>query len=201
MPRNQTGTLGNVFVTYVNNGRFTVSGIDGSLDWAIDVGPGTFTVNSLVNYLLEFKSADLPTNPLVEYAGTLGTTENGLNNGAYEYRILTTVGYRIGGYSLAVQWQHLPSVDASDAALFPDTLVQGAEAYNLFSLNGTAQLTDAVNIRFGVDNLLNERPPLTGVSTGNTQPTVNGLTPGGAYNDAFYDINGRRFYLGANIRF
>ena len=201
VPRNQTGALGNVIVTYVNNGRFKVSGIDATLDWSIDVGPGTFTVNSLFNYLLDFKSADLPTNPLIEYAGTFGTTENGLDNGAFEYRILTTVGYRIGGTSLAVQWQHLPSTDATDAALFPDTAVQGADAYNLFALNGSAQLTDDVNIRFGVENLLNERPPLVGVNTGNNQPTVNGLTPGGDYNPSFYDINGRRFYVGANFRF
>jgi outer membrane receptor protein involved in Fe transport len=201
VPRNQTGQLGNVLVTYVNNGRFNVTGIDASLDWALDVGPGTFTLNALVNYLLDFKSADLPTNPMLEYAGTFGTTENGLNEGAFEYRVLGTIGYNVEGYSLALQWQHLPSVDASESALFPDTPITGAPSYNLFNLNATAQLTDAVNIRFGVDNLFNKRPPLTEINTGNTQPTVNGLTPGGSFNDSFYDINGRRFYLGANVRF
>ena len=185
----------------VNNGRFTVSGIDATLDWSADVGPGTVNLNVVFNYLLDFKSADLPTNRLIEYAGTFGTTENGLNNGAFEYRALTTLGYTLDGYSLSLQWQHLPSVDSSDAAIFPNTTVQGAPAYNLFNLNASAQVLEDVTIRFGVDNLLNKRPPLTGVNTGNTQPTVNGLTPGGSFNDVFYDINGRRFYLGANIRF
>ncbi len=201
VPRNQTGQLGNVFVTYVNNGRFKVSGIDAALDWSMDVGPGTVSLNSLFNYLIDFKSADLPTNPLVEYAGTFGTTENGLNNGAFRYRVLTTLGYSLDGYSLGVQWQHLSSTKASDAALFPETTVQGAPSYNLFNLFGTAQVTDDVNLRFGVDNLFNKRPPLTGVNIGNDQPTVNGLTGGGSYNDSFYDILGRRFYVGANIRF
>jgi outer membrane receptor protein involved in Fe transport len=202
VPRVQdAGGLGNVFITYVNNGRFNVSGIDAALDWSVDAGPGVVTLNSVFNYLLDFKSADLPTNPLIEYAGTFGTTENGLNNGAFEYRALTTFGYRVGGYSLAVQWQHLPSVKSSDAAFFPETPITGAPSYNLFNLNGSAQLTEDVNLRFGVDNVLGNRPPLVGVNTGNTQPTVNGLLPGGSYNDAFYDIVGRRFYLGANVRF
>jgi len=201
VPRNQDGQLGNTFITFVNSGRFRLSGIDATLDWSHDVGPGTVTLNSVFNYMLHFKSADLPTNPLVEYAGTFGTTENGLNNGAYEYRALTTLGYRLGGTSLAVQWQHLPSVESTESALIEGSQTTGAPSYNLFNLNGSAELMDNVTIRFGVDNLFNKRPPLTGVNLANNQPEVNGNLPGGSYNDLFYDINGRRFYLGANVRF
>ncbi len=201
VPRNQDGQLGNTFITYVNNGRFKVSGVDVALDWSHDVGPGTVTLNSVFNYLIDFKSADLPTNPMVEYAGTFGTTENGLTAGAFEYKLFTTLGYRLGGTSLALQWQHLPSVDASDVALIPNTQVQGAPSYNLFNLNGSAQVADSVTVRFGVDNLFNKRPPLSGANLANNAPEVNGNLPGGTYRDEFYDILGRRFYLGANIRF
>jgi len=201
VPRNQDGQLGNTFITYVNNGRFRVTGIDAALDWSADVGPGTVTLNSVFNYLLDFKSADLPTNPLIEYAGTFGTTENGLSQGAFEYKVFTTLGYRLGGTSLAVQWQHLPSVDSTESALLPNTQVEGAPSYNLFNLNGSAQLMEDVTIRFGVDNLFNKRPPLSGVNLANSQPTVNGNLSGGTYQDAFYDILGRRLYVGANIRF
>jgi len=208
VPRNQTGQLGNVLITYVNNGRFKVSGIDATLDWALDVGPGTVNLNSVFNYLLDFKSAALPTSPLVEYAGTFGTTENGLapgvggaTSGAFEYRVLTTLGYNLDGYSLALQWQHLPSTDDASIATLPNSTTQGADAYNLFNLNGSAQVMDSVNIRFGVDNLFNKRPPLSGVNSANTSPTTNGQLPGGTYLDQFYDVIGRRFYLGANIRF
>jgi outer membrane receptor protein involved in Fe transport len=202
VPRNQDqGGLGNVLITYVNNGRFRVSGIDVALDWSHDVGPGTVTLNSVFNYLMDFKSADLPTNPLVEYAGTFGTTENGLTAGAFEYKVFTTLGYRLGGTSLALQWQHLPSVESSDVALIPDSQVYGAPSYNLFNLNGSAQVGDSVTVRFGVDNLFNKRPPLSGQNLANTQPTVTGNVPGGAYRDEFYDILGRRLYVGANIRF
>lgn len=201
VPRNQTGTLGNVFITYVNNGRFTVSGIDAALDLGFDVGPGTLNLNVLANYQLEFKSADLPTNPLVEYVGTFGTTENGLNQGAYDYRILTTVGYSWGPAMLSLQWRHLPSVADSSTALIPTSQTTGAPAYNLFSLNGSYAMNDSVNLRFGVENLFDKNPPLTGRNLANDDPTGNGLTEGGSYNSLFYDTQGRRFYLGANIQF
>ena len=94
VPRNQTGQLGNVFTTYVNNGRFHLQGIDAQLDWAADVGPGTLSVNLVANYLFDFESSALPTLPLVDYVGSFGPGgENGLNGGgAYEYRLFANVG-------------------------------------------------------------------------------------------------------------
>ncbi len=52
-------------------------------------------------------------------------------------------------------------------------------------------------IRFGVDNLFDKAPPLFGV---NTDPT-GGALAGGSYNAAYYDVNGRSFYAGVNIKF
>src|SRR5690606_8603252 len=47
----QNGGLGNVTVTYANNGRFEVEGVDFQLDWGIDIGPGSLSTNFLVNWL------------------------------------------------------------------------------------------------------------------------------------------------------
>src|SRR5690606_14412507 len=44
------GALGNVQVTYLNNGRFRTQGIDVQLDWSVPVGPGTVSLNSVFNY-------------------------------------------------------------------------------------------------------------------------------------------------------
>jgi outer membrane receptor protein involved in Fe transport len=85
--RNTNGGLGNVITTFLNSGRFRTSGIDFQLDWTVPVGPGQLNVNSVMNYLLYTKSAELPVLPLVDYTGTLGTTQNGLNGGAYEWRL------------------------------------------------------------------------------------------------------------------
>ena len=152
--------------------------------------------------MLDFKVAELPVDPLVDYTGTQGTSVNGLNNGAYEYRVLTTLGYAWGPAYLGLQWQHLSAVEDSAEVLVPGgTPTTGFPAYNLFDLNGSYALSDAVNFRFGVQNLFNKAPPIGNVNTANTDPANTGNSPGGGFNTLFYDTNGRRFYIGANIQF
>ncbi|MBT2133015.1 TonB-dependent receptor [Croceibacterium sp. LX-88] len=198
--RNQTGGLGTVYTTYTNSGRFNVQGIDTQLDWGMDVGPGQLSANVVVNYLLKYKSAALPTLRMVDYVGTFGTTENGLNPGAYEYRILAKLNYSVGKVGIGLQWQHLPALDDTSEAHFPTKTV-GAPSYNLFHLNGSYALTDELNIRFGVDNLFNKAPPLTNYNPANNRPETTGALRGGSFSSGYYDTNGRRFYLGASARF
>ena len=195
-----TGGLDNVNLTYVNAGRFRVQGIDAQLDWGTDVGPGRLSANVQFSYLLSFKAAELPVDPLVEYAGTQGPTSSGLNGGNYDYRVFTTLNYSVDRFSLGLQWQHLPSIEDATEALFPTATV-GAPSYNIFHLNGSYRVTEDVNLRFGVDNLFNKAPPLTGYNPSNTNPLATGNLIGGNLGTGFYDDNGRRFYLGANIRF
>jgi iron complex outermembrane recepter protein len=200
VPRNATGALGNVQRTYVNNGEVHVQGIDVALNWGFDVGPGAVNLSVLANYLIDFESKSLPTLPLVDYVGTQGTTENGLNSFAYEYRLLSTIGYAVGPVSLSLQWEHKPAVeDSTEAIIGASTPTTGFPAYNMFYLNGSYALTDDVNLRFGVDNLFNTAPKLGGVLT--NANLAAGVLPGGAFNTGQYDTNGRRFYLGANLKF
>jgi outer membrane receptor protein involved in Fe transport len=197
----ENGGLGNVFLTYSNSGRFEVEGVDFNFDWGMDVGPGTLNVNSLVSWLRKLELAELPTDEMVDYTGTFGTTLLGLNAGAYDYRALTTVNYVLGPARVGIQWQHLPSVEDSAEATLGDTPTTGAPSYNIFHLNGGYALTDNVDLRFGVENLFNKAPPYTGVNVSNTDPATTGQLPGGSFNSQFYDTNGRRFYVGANVKF
>ena len=200
VPRNATGALGNVQRTFVNNGRFEVQGVDASLDWGIDAGPGTLNLNVLANYLIDFKSSALPTLPIVDYVGTLGTDQNGLDGGNYEYRIFTTLGYNLDAFYLGLQWQHLPAIeDSTEAQIGAETPTTGFPSYNLFNLNARYSVNDNVNLRFGVDNLFNKAPPIGNVNTA-ADPAL-GQLAGGSFNSLYYDTNGRRFYLGANFQF
>ena len=204
------GALGNVQVTYLNNGRFRTEGVDAQLDWSVPVGPGTFSINSVINYLITFKSSPLPAavgpaGALVEYAGTLGpagsngVAENGLNPGTFRWKMLNTFGYSLGGGELALQWQHLPSAESIAYAFDEDTPFVGSPAYDLFNLNASYAVTESVTLRFGVDNLLNEEPPLTeyNAQSAGLANSV-GSNPVNAF---FFDLVGRRYYLGANVRF
>jgi outer membrane receptor protein involved in Fe transport len=199
VPRNaDQGVLGNVTTTYVNNGRFQTSGIDAQLDWGMDVGPGALTANVVFNYLLSMKSAGLPTLPLVEYAGTTGTPDNGLNSYQYRWKLLTNVAYKVGPAMIGFQWQHLPSIDMAPPT--PAT-TKGYPAYDMFAIYASYELTDNFTLRAGVENLFNKAPPLGNINTLNTTPQVNGQLQGGAFNSQYYDTLGRRFYVGANMKF
>jgi outer membrane receptor protein involved in Fe transport len=192
-------------VTFLNAGTVDIAGVDFQLDWAAPIGPGTLTINALVNYYLHYKSANLPGVPLVDYAGTLGPNQNALNPGAFRYRSLTTIGYGIGPARVSLQWQHLPSVEQAGFATFvPSTAVPTYNftpfpAYDLFNLNASYELTPKIAFRFGVDNLLNTAPPRANVNT--IADLSLGQLPGGGFNANFYDVQGRRFYFGANVNF
>jgi len=204
------GALGNVQVTYLNNGRFRTEGIDVQLDWAIPVGPGTFSLNTVFNYLLTLKSAPLPASAgaagqLVEYAGTLGPAgsnaiaENGLNPGAFRWKMFNTFSYAIGPATVSLQWQHLPAAKSIAYTSNPATPFLGSPAYDLFNLNGTVAVTKDATIRWGIDNLFDKAPPLVEYN-GSTTGLANGIgaSPFNAY---FFDLMGRRFYVGANFKF
>jgi iron complex outermembrane receptor protein len=197
--RNNGGGLGNVITTFQNSGRFRTSGIDAQLDWTVPIGPGQLNLNTVVNYLLYTKSSELTVLPLVDYTGTLGTTQNGLNGGAYKWRLFSTLGYSIGGASLSLQWRHLPAIDQEAQAINPLNSISGYPKYDLFNLLGSLAVNSDVSVRFGVENLFDKAPPLGGVNT--TANLSLGQLPGGSYNALFYDIIGRRFYLGMKAKF
>jgi iron complex outermembrane receptor protein len=191
------GAIGNVIRTFFNNGRFRTSGLDLQLDWGMDLGDGRLFLSSVSNYLFELKSSELPGNPLVEYAGTFGPQGNGLNRGAYRWRMLNTLGYEFNGASVSMGWRHLPSIRSVSTATNPASGALGAKAYDVFNLNLAYELTSNVRLRAGVDNLFDRAPPLEEV---NPDLAAFGLLPGGSYSNQ-YDLFGRRFFVGANMEF
>jgi outer membrane receptor protein involved in Fe transport len=196
--RTQTGALGNVTQTYYNNGRFRTTGIDVQIDWNYEVGPGRVNFSNVFNYLISMKAAELSTDKMTEYAGTQGPTVDGLDGYAYRWKMLTTLGYTYKGAYLGLQWRHLPSIKSSTAALVSTTSVEGvAESYNLFNLQGSYAVTKDIGIRYGIDNLFNKAPPITGVTTDAVLPALTG----GGYDSNNYDTFGRSFYFGVNFKF
>lgn len=203
--RDQNGALDNLILTYQNTGHFSTKGLDFQLDWSAPVGPGRFSLNSVLNYLISFKSTELEgVSPMREYVGTLGPSNNGLNGGAYRWKLMTNFGYSIGGLNLNLSWRHLPSVRVEGSVIDPNTTIAGAGAYDLFNLSGGLKVTDRASFRFGVDNLFNKAPPLIGVDTAGLTPEKPNTLPGGSFSVAnayFYDQNGRTFYIGASFKF
>jgi outer membrane receptor protein involved in Fe transport len=74
--------------------------------------------------------------------------------------------------------------------------VQGATSYDLFDLSGTWQFNQTLGVRFGVDNLLDKQPPVIGFDP-------NAALTGTQFdtNPGYYDVLGRRYYIGFRAQF
>lgn len=209
-PATDTGNYGQLnsakmYGTYTNDGSIKLSGIDAQLSWAMDAGPGVLSLNLNGSYMIDFKVQEMDGGPIVDYVGTTGATVKGLNSGSsFEYRIFGTVGYRWGPANISLQWQHMPAAEDASEALFMNGLAaqgtdqNGLPAYNLFNLNASYELNDNVRLRFGVDNLFNKWPPRTNIDV-NVDPSL-GQLPGGGFN-LLHDVQGRRFSMGATLKF
>ena len=191
------GALGNIITTYLNNGRFQTEGLDTQVDWSFPAGPGRVNVNLLFTYLISMQSAELSTDKLTEYAGSLGPSQNGLDPGEFKWKMFNTFGYSLGPVTAAIQWQHLPSIHSAEYPSQPKTPFTGASAYDLINFSAVYSLGKNLTLRAGIDNLFDKAPPITEVDNANPPGTLSG----GAYNDVLYDVNGRRFFLGGTLKF
>ena len=191
--------------TYGNEGEIQIAGLDANLSWSTDLGPGTLFASLNGNYMFDFKIQTQDGQPFIDYVGTLGTGALGVNSGAsFEYRIFGNLGYSWGPANVSLQWQHMPATEDGAEAFFLNGLApagtdnSGIPAYNLFNLNGSYELNENVRLRFGVDNLFGKRPAITGFDT-DIDPSLGQIRGGGF--SLFHDVLGRRFSLGANVRF
>jgi iron complex outermembrane receptor protein len=197
MPRDfRNGGVGQLRTSFYNNGAFETSGIDLNINWGKDAGPGRLSVTSNVNYLIDKKSTELATvDPMIDYAGTFGPNQNGLNGNSYEWRALTQMSYYWGDLNFSLRWDFKSHIEQAVVAQgLPGS--SGGSSYHLFDLLGNYALTDNVWLRFGVENVFDKEPPVIGVNPDDP----NGMY-GGTFNAQNYDTNGRRFYLGARVNF
>jgi iron complex outermembrane recepter protein len=114
------------------------------------------------------------------------------------------------GLGLSLQWRHIGKVKAE--TLQASNSVNGAnnfdpglrvKAHNYFDLAATYTLFDRVNLRAGINNLLDNDPPL--VTSGRALSPGSNLCPTGPCNGNTYpgtwDALGRYLWVGATIDF
>jgi outer membrane receptor protein involved in Fe transport len=182
-----TGDRAAVKSLYENLGTLLTQGLDLSVNWAHDLGPGLATVGTTINYLNRFEYQTSPTSALVDARGTLD------QGGLFDYRALTHLAYTWNGLGVALSWEHLSSIKDASAALNPGTKVRGVPAYDLFGLSSSYNF-GKYTIRFGIDNLFDKQPLVVGANPGVT--TASNVT-----NPGYYDPLGRRYYLGFHASF
>ena len=182
-----TGDRSTVDALYSNLGTLTTEGVDLTVSWFTDLGPGQLSLNTAISYLHKFEYQTAPTSKLVDAKGTFD------QGGLFTYRTLSNVGYRWSGFNVNLNWEHLPSIRDQSAALNPATTIQGAPHYDLFNLSAGYSFSQ-YSVRVGIDNVLNKDPLVVGTNPG--VDTNTDLT-----NPGYYDPLGRRYYVGVKASF
>jgi iron complex outermembrane recepter protein len=187
------GQIAAVDVTYSNNPSVETSGVDVQFNWGTDLGRGTFSLSFLGSYLDSMKTKLNPTSNWTEWKGTFGPAGlSGVNAGSFDFRTFTTFNYFQGNWNLSLRWRHLPSIEPSAIVSNPNTAIVATPSYDVFDLSGGFMLRDNWRLRYGIDNLLDKDPVFTNATR---------FTRGTATNGGFYDVLGRRAYVGLALSF
>jgi outer membrane receptor protein involved in Fe transport len=209
--RNSTGGMGNTTTPEANLATIDTSGVDLTVDWRIPLSlawktlPGQFSVSVNGTFLGNYDTIANPGAPVSRWYNTLGPTLQGTNPGAFRYRINTTFGYSIGPANISVNWRHLPQVNPAVPNGTPNVHTLPTSSYDQYDLNGFFNLPHGLQLRAGIQNLFDRSPPTTGSTTPTVnaagQTTVLAVSGAGATNSSYYDVLGRRFYVGLKARF
>ena len=185
-----TGAAGTVDARYLNTGLIETAGVDMAVNWITDLpSGGSFYVNNLLSVLDKFNTQTTSTDPVLEYKDTLG------NGGQYKYRLFSTIGYNFGGgnASVDVRWRHFPEVKNGAYVTNRNTTNLPTESYNVFDLSARYTINERYQLRGGIDNLFDTEPAVVGATP--TDSNSNSTLAG------YYDVLGRRLYVGLKIDF
>jgi outer membrane receptor protein involved in Fe transport len=159
----------------------------------------------MVSTLLDLTTQATRTSPIIDWKGSLGPDAGtSLNNGAYDYRTFTTLGYAFNDWSVNLRWRHLPKAKSALQAVLDSTTggvstQLGAEdSYDVFDASATWGISERTTLRMGIDNLFDTDPVITGARTAlDPNPTTGqGTTEAG-----FYSILGRQIFVGVEAQF
>ncbi len=252
-----TGAYVTSQVSYANQAKVATSGVDFTFDWNAsfaDMGlgsvPGSLNLNIQGSWLDYYRTKQSPASfdPVIDWKGSLGPFLTGFNVGSYDYRLFTSLTYKLPNLSVGLRWRHLPSVvtyqKAQEDALkknneavaaggagtllsYTPVTFLPASSYDVFDLTGSWNITDALSLRVGVNNVLDKDPlPIATAGIGGTalttgypvgtdlnavcqgapgcvNPTSYSLPVKGlpTSNGGYYDELGRRFYIGLKAVF
>lgn len=192
--RDAGGNISEVLTPRLNLASYKTSGIDVQFDWNADVEAfglgdnGRIGLNLLVSYLDSYKIQNIAGASFADYAGTIGNAQIDEFTISYpKWKLNATVSYGKGPFNVALKARWIDKMyNSQDAGLTTRTR-PGVAARTYFDLTTRVGVTESFELRAGVLNLADKQPPV--------------WTGEGATDLALYDVLGRRFYMGARLKF
>ena len=170
-----------------NSGFLETAGFDLQVNYnfELDAIPGEFALTYTALFLDRWEIQASKATAVQDCKGKFGLF---CDDPVADYKHNATLTWGSGPYTLQARWEHIGEVtDDNDGS---DFVVENLDAYDLFGLTGTWDVNDHVKLTLGIDNLLDEEPPIIGDNQeqANTYP-------------ATYDPFGRTIFMGAKFRF
>lgn len=205
--RAPNGFITEIRVQTENIAAETTSGVDLSIDLSMnppwETSVGAIGLKSTLSLLLERSRSLSPELGEVDCAGYFANRcrssvglEVGFGTTAPKLQSSTTFYYENQIWSAGLRWRWIAGTDNLEAK-FQDPAdpsagliaVRKIRPYNYFDLSIARRFGQALTLRFGINNVLDETPPLLGdqSSGANTDP-------------ARYDVLGRRAFISVEAR-
>jgi outer membrane receptor protein involved in Fe transport len=193
--RSASGGFTSLKTPRVNLAGYKTSGVDLQVDWGFDLedvglsaDAGAMRFNLVVSYVGEYAIQTLENAPFVNYVGTIGNAQISPEVLSHpQWKTVTSVEYKRGPATLTLRHRWIDDMINSTNVGSTAPPAPGVESRHYFDLTGRWVLNDDVEFRGGVNNIADEEPPV--------------WTGFGATDPAIYDLVGRRFYLGVNVKF
>jgi len=170
----------------LNLAEITTSGIDVQLDYAHDLEDlglaGSLSFNLIGTWLLKYESVAFPGAATTNDAGEIGTQR---------LRFNTRTTYDIGPFTATWRLRYLGPGNIDNPLTFEGNRL-AAEVYN--DLQFRYEVTEELELYAGVNNVMDASPPLIG-------SPLPGSNTGVETSAAVYDVTGRFFYMGMNVKF
>jgi len=222
---------GFVIDTELNQGGLETTGVDVSAGYRTGLdrfgiqNMGSVSAQFVGTYLDKLAFTVLNGQTPIDCAGLYGATCTGLGGGAnsnpnnkwrHKLRVTWNTPFEywwMSNLALSAQWRYLSSVDVDQTSsakalhnvVAPTDQTLGSRSY--LDLLATFKIKDNYSFRFGVNNVLDQDPPLTG--SGGTNPAgppnfVSNCPSLGCNQNVYaqtYDALGRYFFMGVTADF
>lgn len=192
-----SGTETGVDASVVNAGRKRTKGLDLVASYTFDLNQwGSLGLRFNAVKVLENKQQDAALFPTVDCVGLVGKV---CLRPDPELRFTQTTSWQLDDWSLSLRWQYIDGLTQDAVALGNATAADYARVtipdYNYFDLFANYSITEAIQVRAGIYNLLDKEPPVVGNEYGGTAENSGNTFP------ATYDPVGRSWFAGVNLKF
>ena len=178
-----------------NGGKQQASGLDLQVNYALDAEEvglgniGTFNLNTVLSYLIEWNQRVDSWAPTLDYAGTIAYFGAGLGQSFPEWKATTNLTWNYEDLTSNIRARYIGSMTNRASVEFPGEKFTGVDAVWYFDVSASYNVTEALTLTVGVNNAFDKKPELyaPNIQSG-TDPST-------------YDVIGRRLFASARVRF